>query len=299
MNLRSVTLRGRVVRCLAVAGLAAVVAGAGAYFTPDTAEAVEPAQASKSIIQPGSSLDSGAGQCTSNFIFTAQPKNANQKKKIYIGAAAHCAGKGGANETNGCKSGTNGLGYPIKIEGATRPGHLAYSSWIAMKDDDERNDDRCQYNDFALIEIDPEDYNRVSSTVQKFGGPNGLRTRGLKGGDKVYTYGNSDLRIGLGLLSPKSGVLLNEGGNGWTHTVTTLSPGVPGDSGSGFMDSDGNAFGVLSTLAITPVPGSNGVSDLGRMMDYASQHGDLGEIQLVKGSSRFKSSAGIPLLGGL
>ena len=69
-----------------------------------------------------------------------------------------------------------------------------------------------------------------------FGGPKGLgAVRAPELGDTVYTYGNSSLRQGITKLSPKQGVVVEGAGNGWSRTVYTLTPGVPGDSGSGFM----------------------------------------------------------------
>ena len=51
---------------------------------------------------------------------------------------------------------------------------------------------------------------------------------------------------------------LGREGGGWTHLVYTATPGIPGDSGSAFIDAQGRAFGVLSTLQIAPTVGSNG-----------------------------------------
>src|SRR4051812_49983988 len=42
------------------------------------------------------------------------------------------------------------------------------------------------------------------------------------------------------------------------HHRATTTPGIPGDSGSAFIDKRGRAFGVLSTLALAPIPASNG-----------------------------------------
>ena len=91
--------------------------------------------------------------------------------------------------------------------------------------------------------------------------------------DTVYSYGNSSLRQGITLLSPKIGKSLGASGGGWTHLVYTVTPGIPGDSGSGFMDAQGRAFGVLSTLQLAPVAASNGVSDLPKALAYARAHG--------------------------
>lgn len=295
MTFRNVARSGRVVRCLVVAGLVATASTVGAYSTQGSADAAGRwASASDAKIHPGVRVTSDAGQCTANFVYT-------NGEDVYIGAAAHCVGKGAANETDGCKSGSHPLGKEITIEGVDRPGRLAYSSWLTMQHRDEKNEDLCAYNDFALIEIDPADVDEVNPSVPRFGGPTGLRTEGLNAGDKVYTFGNSDLRQGVSLLSPKTGVSLGDSGDGRTHQVTTVTPGVPGDSGSGFLDSDGSAFGVLSTLSITPIPGANGVSDLAKAIDYAREHAgengdDLGDLRLVNGTEGFKAGLGLGLI---
>ncbi len=81
-------------------------------------------------------------------------------------------------------------------------------------------------------------------------------------GDTVYTYGNSSLRGGVAQLRPKQGIVVQSEGNGWSRTVYTVTPGIPGDSGSGFLSGSGQAIGTLSTLQVAPVAGSNGVGDL-------------------------------------
>ncbi len=67
----------------------------------------------------------------------------------------------------------------------------------------------------------------------------------------------------------------------------TVSPGIPGDSGSGFMNSTGQAFGVLSTLQVLPTPASNGVGDLGKELDYAHANSALTSLQLEPGTQPF------------
>ena len=37
----------------------------------------------------------------------------------------------------------------------------------------------------------------------------------------MYSYGNSSLRFGITKLSPKQGVVVQDEGNGWSHTVYT------------------------------------------------------------------------------
>ena len=106
-------------------------------------------------------------------------------------------------------------------------------------------------------------------------------------GDRVYSYGNSTLSAGATQLSPKQGASLGTSAEGWTHPVYTVSPGVPGDSGSAFLDAEGNALGTLSTLAIAPLAGSNGVGDLNHELAYAQQHGGIAGLELVHGTEPF------------
>jgi hypothetical protein len=187
---------------------------------------------------------------------------------VYIGQAAHCSGTGGSTQTNGCTSGSLPIGTPVTVSGASKPGTLVYNSWITMKARGETDPDTCAYNDLALVRLDPSDVAKVNPSVPHWGGPVALATAGTSAGQTVYSYGNSSLRAGITVLSPKTGVSLGDSGGGWSHDVTTVSPGIPGDSGSAFLDSTGKALGVLSTLQIAPVAGSNGVGDLPRELTY-------------------------------
>jgi hypothetical protein len=284
---RATTSTGRVLRCLAAAGLVAGATTVAAVAAPAAAHAEGFASAANAPIHPGVMVTSPAGQCTANFVFSSG-------ETIYLGQAAHCTGTGSANETDGCKSKSLGLGTEIKIQGASRPGKLVYNSWLTMRDKGESDPDTCAYNDFALVEVDSADTDKVNPTVPVFGGPTGLRDSGLPAGAAVYSYQNSSLRQGVGELSPKQGINLGDSAHGYTHEVATISPGVPGDSGSGFMDADGKAFGILSTLNLDPAPGTNGVGDLAKELAYANDNADL-HVRLEKGTAPFHPP--LPILG--
>ena len=262
-------------------GLLCVIAFS--LLVPTTASAWAPA--SQATIHPGVQTFTAGAQCTSNFVYA-------DGTNVYLGQAAHCSGTGSQTDTNGCTSGSLPIGTPVDVTGASKPGTLVYNSWLTMQAKGETNPDTCAYNDLALIKIDPADVGHVNPSVPGFGGPTGVGSAAA--GDTVYSYGNSELRGGVTQLSPKTGVSLGDAGNGWSHNVATLSPGIPGDSGSAFLDASGNALGILSTLELAPIPASNGVGDLNLEMQYMHAHSGFGAVQLALGTAPF-NGAQLPL----
>jgi hypothetical protein len=261
---------------------ALVVASASLVCAATASAAPTWAPAASAPVHPGVQTVTAGAQCTSNFVFY------DASNAIYLGQAAHCAGTGSNTDTNGCTTPSKPLGTPVTVKGASKPGTLAYSSWAAMQTAGETDPDACAYNDISLIKLDPADYASVNPSVPTLGGPTGIAdTTAL--GDDVYSYGNSSLRQGITLLSPKRGKSLGTSGNGWTHQVYTVTPGIPGDSGSGFMDASGKAFGVLSTLQLAPLAAANGVSDLSRMLAYMKAHGGPA-VTLANGTKSFTGS---------
>jgi hypothetical protein len=241
----------------------------------------------------GSSFLNGAGQCTANFVYT------DASGGVYLGQAAHCSSTGGSTETNGCSTKSLALGTPIYagdlvnggIQNGTLIGTLAYNSWIAMQKAGEKNAATCAYNDLALIKIDAGQVANVNPTVPFWGGPNGLAAGAAPLGERVFTYGNSILRGGVSVLRPKTGLSLGEGEEsaGWSSQVYTVTPGIPGDSGSAYMNASGNALGVLSTVEFAPVPASNGVGTLAKELAYANTATGLG-IGVAPGTTAFSST---------
>ena len=205
---------------------------------------------------------------------------------VYLGQAAHCSGTDGNTATNGCDAGSLPVGTPVEVDGASRPGTMVYNSWITMQQLGEADPDTCQFNDLALVKIDAADAGKVNPSIPFWGGPTGLASN-VADQSKVLSYGNSSLRLGITQLSPKEGVKLLTDGNGWSHNVLTVSPGIPGDSGSAFIDKTGKAFGVLSTLQLAPAAGSNGVGDLSHELAYLSAHSSLG-VTLANGTETFR-----------
>jgi hypothetical protein len=188
------------------------------------------------------------------------------------------------------------------LQDGTKIGTLAYNSWIAMQNAHETDANTCAYNDLALIKIDPPQVANVNPTVPFWGGPDGLAPGASAAGSQVFTYGNSILRGGVSALSPKTGASLGdvEGTGGWSEDVYTVSPGIPGDSGSAYMDSNGDALGVLSTVQFAPLAGANGVGTLAKELAYANNVTGLGltrrqghdAVQLGPGSAGVLRSHG-------
>lgn len=274
--------------------LATTASPAAANDTANTGPTAGPtaawAPAASATIHPGVQMYTEGAQCTANFVYTDGAGN------TYVGYAAHCAGTGAATDTNGCDATSLPLGTRVDFvkggslaSGGTTVGSgtLAYSSWRTMEQRGETDENTCAYNDLALVEVDAADVDQVNPSVPFWGGPVGIDTDGTTTGETVYSFGNSSLRGGVEVLSPKQGTSLGTDSDGWNHPVYTVTPGVPGDSGSGFLDAAGNAVGTLSTLAIAPLAGSNGVGDLGHELGYAQQYGGIAGLRLVPGTEPF------------
>jgi hypothetical protein len=276
---------------LAAAALGVAVTGsaqAGTALSPRAAWA----PAGTATIHPGTMMYTAGAQCTGNFVFTDAAGN------TYLGYAAHCAGTGSSTDTNGCQTDSVPLGTRVDLtddgnaasEGAiVGHGTLAYSSWITEHRLGTSQAETRAYNDLALVRIDAADVAQVNPSVPFWGGPTGLDTDGTVAGDRVWTYGNSSLRAGLSLLSPHTGISLGDdpADGGWSHPLYTVSPGIPGDSGSGFMTAGGKAVGVLSTLGLAPLPLSNNIGDLAHELAFAQSHSGISGLTLVNGTEPF------------
>jgi len=258
--------------------------GVGLFLPTLPAGAADPGEA----IGPGVQMFTRGSQCTGNFVFR------DRRGRTYVGYAAHCAGLGAATDTDGCAARSLPLGTKVRFaSGATvvsngttlGRGRLAYSSWRTMRSIGTRAANTCAANDFALVRVRPADRAEVDPTVPFWGGPTGLATD-APATTQVYSWGHSSLRPTT-LLSPKTGLSLGATYGGWGLDAYTVTPGVPGDSGSGFLDGDGRAVGSLSTLAIAPLAGSNGLGNLSRELAFAKKHSGIGGLHLVRGRRPF------------
>jgi len=245
----------------------------------------------RATVMPGDRTFTGHGQCTANFVFS------DAASHVYLGQAAHCA------ETDegpdGCRTHSQPLGTPVAITrgesnvGRGRVvawGRLAYSSWLAMQRRHDADPVRCAYNDFALIRIRGSDRSLVNPTMPFWGGPAGLANHEVTTAQRVYGFGRSELRKAHSVASRQSGMTLPDvpRSRGWSHSYVARSPGIPGDSGSGYLDSGGYAIGTLSTLRVGPVL-VNGVGDLRHELRYARTHSGIRGLRLELGTVPFNA----------
>lgn len=262
----------RRIAALGVAVAALALTGSPAHAAPATGAPIAPGALMISPVD-----ERVTSSCTAAFVFAGGDAT-------YLGYAAHCAGASESMGLSGCKEPTLPLGTGVTIvgnDGSRASGRLAYTSWRTMQERGESDPLLCLHNDFALVELDPADIGRVDPAVPVVGGPTGLDTDGTAFGEPVVSY-----QPQAGATSLKQGRSLGTSDGGLAHRVETQPPGRPGDSGSGYLDGDGRAFGVLSTL-FTDGSATNGVTDLAHALQYANTYGGIGQVALVPGTRPF------------
>jgi len=259
-----------------------------ALAMPGTASAAPPswAPAASATIHPGVETTSSSGGCTGNFIFFDGAGN------VYLGVAAHCVDANGSTAQGRCaKDGAQPLplGSPVMIQGASKPGTLAYSSALAMQQLGTSDASLCMFNDFALIKIDPADVSKVNPSVPVWGGPVGVGPAAP--GSQIYAYVNSSLRLGVSALEPMKGTVDSVTSDGRGYGVHFGSgPAISGDSGSGVMNAQGQAMADLQFLIINGAS-TNLVGDLGLELSYLAAHAPIPGLQLADGTEPFNPNA--------
>lgn len=272
----------RVVRRM-IATFCVLVAWGGLGLVAPIAVAVTRSDAVASPrVTPGSLMitdvdENTTSACTAAFAF-------RNERAVFLAYAAHCAIPTQPRRDTGCEYDTLPLGTHVTIRGrhgGRADGRLAYSAWRTMRELGETDEDRCRYNDFALVEIDPDDIAIVDPTVPVVGGPDRLEAGPPARFDRVVSYQPYVTEPAL-----KQGISLGTRGNGWSHRIDVSPSASLGDSGSGLLDATGAAFGVLATRYLDRLA-TSGVTDLGRALAYAQRHGGLGHVQLVPGRVPF------------
>lgn len=204
----------------------------------------------EAAVRPGVAIADGT--CTANFVFSS-PDNAT----LYVGTAAHCFPDPDP-------------GQAVSIADGAATGELAYHSFQAMERVNESNQAAWDFNDFALVRIDPGFRDTVHPAVRTYGGPTGL-SADAGTGDRVLTTGDTSLRNGADALDPREGYVT--GSSPWHVDVQLYAPSVPGDSGSPVLTADGRALANLVTIEVLPQTGSNDATKITRAVAYMEDHG--------------------------
>jgi hypothetical protein len=264
--------------------VAAALVGLIAATTPASARTW--ARPSAAIVSPSMMLYTKGGQCTANFVYV------DRAGRAYIGQAAHCSSRGGQTDTNGCTTRSWPLGTAVRDASGRRIGTLAYNSWIAMQRVREKRRNVCAANDLALVRIDRSLVRRTTPTMPGLGGPTSLNTTGVTTGAQVYAVGNSSLLFGAGSLVAQTGVVEKAINGGWAYFVAMARPGIPGDSGSGYLDARGRALCQLSTISAGTDGVGNTIGNLAKEIAYARRHGVPG-LSVVRGQTAFRGMTGL------
>lgn len=277
----------RVVRRV-IATVCALIACSGLDFLAPSAAAVTRTEAPLSAkITPGSLMITDVDAttttaCTAGFVF-------RNDRATFLGYAAHCAIPTQPKHETGCEYETLPLGTRVSIRGLNggrAEGRLAYDAWRTMRDVGETDDNRCRYNDFALVEIDRSDVGSIDPTVPEVGGPTGLETTPPEQFDAVVSYQPYVTQPAL-----KQGISLGPRSGGWSHRIDVSPSASFGDSGSGLLDAHGAAFGILATHYLDQLA-TSGVTDLRLAMAYAERYGRVGHLELVPGAQPFHAVGG-------
>ncbi|HEX2359312.1 MAG TPA: hypothetical protein VHH72_05815 [Solirubrobacterales bacterium] len=169
-------------------------------------------------VRPGAIVNSEAGQCTMNFLFTGSDG------RRYVGTAGHCIlGESPIGGDVGEESWAPGSGPEATDGVGNRIGEFAYAVLQDPKD-------------FALVRLDPGV--EASPQMCHFGGPTGVNSDITSSPTVLQHFGNG---LGIGSVLPaRTHIALSMPDP--DHVFAT-GGAAPGDSGSGVISSDGRAVG--------------------------------------------------------
>lgn len=207
-------------------------------------------------IRPGVLVEAKSRTCPSNFLF-ARPDNTS----LFLGIAAHCVQDMVVGE------------WVLVDPGRTdAPALLAYSSWQTMAELGVDDPQMLDFNDFAVLRLDPAFRMFAHPAIVRFGGPAAMGDAdALDLGDEVVSYAEPD--AGSPDLGAWKAVVTKR--HDWGLLTYGAPPELPGRLGTGVMTPDGRAVGLTVSLGAVPDPASNGVARLDAVMAFALEHANL------------------------
>ena len=201
----------RLSRTLLASAASVLLAAASLATSVGTADAAPSwAPAATAAIHPGTMMYTEGAQCTANFVFTDVAGN------VYVGYAAHCAGKGEATDTNGCNVDSVPLGTKVtftndgNLASEGTPGRHRHPGVQLLDHRRSRLGDHKDAEHLCLQRLRagqgqrrPRRLEGQPPSVPFWGGPTGDRhPTAPQPATALWTYGNSSIRGGLAPLSP-------------------------------------------------------------------------------------------------
>ena len=272
-------LRARTILSMITGAVAAVAISAAGVSSSASAATPSWAFESTATLHPGVMAYTAGAQCTANFVYTDGAATCTSATRRTAPAPARPPTPTGADTVAAARH-TGHLQPRRERSSARARGRHRHPGLLVVAGDAEGRRDRRR----TPAPTTTSRWSRSTRPTSRTSTPPSRSSAARTRWRHRHVGRRQDLQLrqlarcarGSRQLSPKLGVSLGDNAGGWTTLVYTVTPGIPGDSGSGFMDANGNAFGVLSTVAIAPVAGSNGVGDLRKELAYANTHGMTG-----------------------
>ena len=156
-----------------------------------------------------------------------------------------------------------------------------------MQSKGETDADTCAYNDLALVKVDPADVGSVNPSIPFWGGPTGVHSGGTAAGDTVYSATATPSCAAASPSSARSRARASATTATAGATPSTRSrPASPATPGRPSSTPAATRSAILSTVAIAPLAGSNGVGDVAKELAYANSTGGFG-VTLAQGTEAF------------
>lgn len=195
--------------------LASLVAGTLGLANAPGASAAAPAP-----IQPGMQIIIGSAGCTANFVYNGIGVNAG---RTFIGTAAHCANKVGDDVRDSARHVFGDVAYIGNAEETAE--------------------------DFAFIEVRPEDVRRVSAAVKGHAAPTGYtKASDVDLGDTAQ-FSGFGMGFDLTATTRESRTGVVTGIDSAIYSV--VGPIIYGDSGGPVVHiPTGKALGIVSRLCV-------------------------------------------------
>ena len=254
-------------------GGAGAATGAGSSSQRSTADRWAPSTTAK--IHPGVPVTIGGVTCTAGFILT-------DGKRVFLTLTAGCAGANPGEDVNGCPTTRDSAGVDppnteADITGARHKGHLVYNSFERMKRLGEKRQNRCHYNQLALIKIDRRDIKRTNPSVPTVGGPGRVAKGSPTAPDRLSVF----------LTAPTTAEALQTSNGGWAHTMMVNGHVDVPNAGSPVLTASGAALGMVTVVPSHGTAGPTTVANLGRELRALHHERGFAHVHLATGTADY------------